>query len=134
MKVRSRNCRSSQQIQYSAVSNTLSLSPTSILSRNTFTFIPNSQSNTLSDDLRDRKALYLDSEHSTGRKNNVRIRSPRTQAELGGSRGSHRGRSKTFRRREQNHRQPRNSSQRTPLLLLKNLPLHRAHLEARSLG
>jgi len=43
------------------------LSPTSILSRNTFTFIPNSESNTLSRELRDRKALYLDSTHSTGR-------------------------------------------------------------------
>src|SRR5205807_1801069 len=124
MKVRSRNCRSSQQIQYSAVSNTLSLSPALILSRNTFTFIPNSQSNTLSDNLRDRKALYLDSTHSTGRKNNVRIRGPRTQAELRGSRGSHRSRPKAFRRGEQNHRQPRNSSQRTSLLLLESLPFH----------
>src|SRR5438445_4163 len=50
------------------MSNTLWFRPTSILSRNTFTFIPNSQSNTLSDDLRDRKALYLDSENSTGKK------------------------------------------------------------------
>src|SRR5437660_12797052 len=103
MKVRSRNCRSSQQIQYSAVSNTLSLSPTSILRRNNFTFILNSQSNTLSDDLRDRKALYLDSEYGRGRKNTVRIKSPRTQAELGVSRGSHMGRSNTFRRSAQNH-------------------------------
>ena len=40
----------------------------SILSRNTFTFIPNSESNTLSNSLRDRKALYLDSVNITGRR------------------------------------------------------------------